>query len=129
MATNKPTLGARLRTARLEAGLTVRELARLAGMNHSYLVKLETDQKDNPSAEKLQRLAEVLEIDASEMLSYIGVEPASTLPPATMYFRRKYGMNERDAEEIANIVDKFRDERKTRGGDDAKDGSGQTNQH
>lgn len=119
MTTRKqPTLGERLRAARTEAGLSVRELARLAGINYSYYFKLETDQNDNPAADKLQRLAEVLELDPAELLSYIGLEPSSTLPPARVYFRRKYGMSEDDAEEIAKIVEQFRNERKLEGGED-----------
>ena len=87
MATNGPqTLGATLRTARLAAGLSLRQLAKAAGINHSYLVKLETDQNDNPSAAHLQRLADVLEIDASDLLSFIGVEPSSTLPSLACLF-------------------------------------------
>ena len=58
MDSDRPSLGVYLRTARTRAGLTVRELARLASIGHSYLVKLENDQKDNPSADVLQRLAD-----------------------------------------------------------------------
>jgi transcriptional regulator with XRE-family HTH domain len=121
MGKRKHTLGETLRTARQDAGLTVRELARLTGMTHGYLVKLELDQKEHPSADKLLRLAGVLELDPGDLLAYVGLAPSATLPPAAVYFRRKYGMNESDAAEIANIVDKFRDERKTRGGEDAED--------
>jgi transcriptional regulator with XRE-family HTH domain len=117
----KGTLGETLRAARQDAGLSVRELARLSGMTHGYLVKLELDQKEHPSADTLLRLAEVLELDPAELLAYVGLKPSSTLPPAAVYFRRKYGMSESDAEEVANIVDKFRDERKTRGGEDVED--------
>src|SRR5437773_8917748 len=98
MTTKGPeTLGATLRAARLEAGLSVRQLARAAGINHSYLVKLETDQNDNPSAAHLQRLADALELDASDLLAFIGVEPSATLPSPRVYLRRKFGLSEADA--------------------------------
>ncbi len=45
-----------------------------------------TDQNDNPSAEKLQRLAEVLELDPAELLAYIGVQPS--LPEPRLYSSR-----------------------------------------
>jgi len=105
MTTNQPqTLGALLRAARLGAGLSIRQLARLAGINHSYLVKLETDQNDNPSAAHLQRLADVLELDASDLLAFIGVEPSATLPSPRVYFRRKFGLSEAEAGRLSRII-------------------------
>jgi transcriptional regulator with XRE-family HTH domain len=101
------TLGTYLRAKREAAGLTLRELEQLTGISNGYLAKLENDQKDNPSAEKLQRLAEVLEVDASELLAFIGVEPSSSLPPARIYFRRKYGMDSTDAEALARLVEEY----------------------
>jgi transcriptional regulator with XRE-family HTH domain len=112
---NKPgqpaTLGATLRSARIAAGLSVRQLAHEAGMNHSYLVKLETDQYDNPSADILQRLAEALGIDPSELLRFIGIKEASTLPPLRGYFRRKLGVDADEAEVLAQLIENYRKER------------------
>lgn len=113
---DRPTLGEYIRSARNEAGLSIRQLASLAGMNHSYLVKIETDQNDSPSADVLQRIAEVLEIDASELLAFVGVKPSSILPPATVYFRKKFGMSEAEAIEATRLIEQFTN--KNRGGDD-----------
>ncbi|MGH3191128.1 MAG: helix-turn-helix domain-containing protein [Streptosporangiaceae bacterium] len=105
MATKEPqTLGAYLRAARRDAGLSIRQLARAAEINHSYLVKLETDQNDNPSAAHLQRLADVLEIDASDLLAFIGVEPSSTLPSPRVYFRRKFGLSDTEAARLSRLI-------------------------
>ena len=98
------TLGAYLRAARLEAGLSVRQLAHAADITHGYLVKLETDQSDNPSAAVLQRLADVLEIDASDLLVFIGVEPSSTLPSPRVYFRRKFGISDAEAARLSRLI-------------------------
>ena len=108
MATNQPqTLGATLRVARHEAGLSIRQLARAAEIHHSYLVKLENDQNDNPSAAHLQRLADVLEIDASDLLSFIGVEPPSTLPSPRVYFRRKFGLSDAEAARLSSLIAEY----------------------
>jgi transcriptional regulator with XRE-family HTH domain len=105
MATNQAQeLGTRLRTARQDAGLSVRQVGRLANINHSYLVKLETGQVDNPSAVYLQRLADVLELDPSDLLIYIGVEPRSTLPSPRIYFRRKFGISEAEATRLSRLI-------------------------
>jgi transcriptional regulator with XRE-family HTH domain len=101
------SLGQVLRGARLETGLSIRQVAKAAGLDHSYLVKLETDQMDNPSAAYLQRLADVLELDASDLLEFIGVDPASTLPPPRVYFRRKFGLSDAEAERLSRLISDY----------------------
>lgn len=109
-ANNTPTLGEYLRAARTKAGLSIRELERLTGVTNGYLTKLELNQKKNPSADVLQRLADVLELDASDLLAYIGVKPASVLPPAPVYFRKKYGLSAANAREVAKLIEKYLNE-------------------
>ena len=101
---SSPSLGGILRAARLEAGLSVRQVARIAGLTHGYLTKLENDQIDNPAAVYLQRLAEALELDASDLLVFIGIEAASTLPSPRVYFRRKFGLSDAEAERLSHLI-------------------------
>jgi transcriptional regulator with XRE-family HTH domain len=109
------SLGARLRRARAAAGLSVRQLAAQTGITHGYIVKLENDQKENPAADKLMRLAGALDVDEAELLAYIGVKP--TLPEPRAYFRRKLGVNAEDAEVLAQLVEHYQAEQaKKRGG-------------
>ena len=111
--TNKnPTLGEFLRAARLKTGLSIRQLARRVSIAHSYIVKLETGQKTKPNAEYLYRLAEALELDPTELLRFIGISPPSKLPSAPIYFRRKYGLDESDAAQLAQLVEEFTNERR-----------------
>lgn len=105
MTTN--ALGHYLRTHREAAGLSVRQLASRVGVDHGYLVRLEGGQKSNPSAELLYRLAEALELDNTELLSFIGIKPSTSLPSAPVYFRHKYGMSPTDAKRLAQLVDEF----------------------
>ena len=126
----KLTLGAHLKATRMKAGLSIRGLAALADMNSSYLLKIESEQNDNPSAEKLQRLAEVLELDPAELLAFIGVKPASTLPAVRTYFRRKFGVNADEAEVMAQLIEKYREKQanETSEGGDHDDQPKQSNQ-
>lgn len=103
----RQTLGEVLRAARHATELSVRQVARAAGIHHSYLTKLENDQIDSPSASYLQRLADVLELDASELLGFIGVEPASTLPSPRIYFRRKFGMTDAEAASLSRLIAQY----------------------
>ena len=98
-------LGDYLRAARTRAGLSVRELERLTGVANGYLTKLETGFKANPSAEVLIKLADALELDTSELLAFIGVKPSSVLPPADIYFRKRYGMTEEQARQAAELIE------------------------
>jgi len=82
-------------------------VAKAADINHSYLVKLELDQADNPSAAYLQRLADVLEIDPSDLLAFIGVEPSATLPSPRVYFRRKFGISDAEAARLSRLIEDY----------------------
>jgi transcriptional regulator with XRE-family HTH domain len=98
-------LGDILRSARLEAGLSIRQLAKHVGVHHSYIGHIENGLKSNPSAELLQKLAEVLNLDANELLAHIGLRPSSILPPLRVYFRQKFDTSEDEADVLAQIVE------------------------
>lgn len=100
-------LGHYLRAHREATGLSVRQLASRVGVDHGYLVRLEGGQKSNPSADLLYRLAEALKLDNTQLLSFIGIKPSSSLPSAPVYFRHKYGMSQTDAKRLAQLVDEF----------------------
>jgi transcriptional regulator with XRE-family HTH domain len=108
MTPNQPSsLGQVLQAARLEAGLSVRQVARLADLTHGYLTKLENNQIEQPAAIYLQRLADVLELDASDLLTFIGVAPASILPPPRVYFRRKLGLSDAEAIRLSRLIAEY----------------------
>ena len=104
-----PTLASAIRQAREAAGLSIRQLAALVGINYSVLSRIEAGQVTRPSAEVLQNMADVLELDATELLAFIGVK--ATLPEPRVYFRRAYGMTEDEAEEAASIIADLRAKR------------------
>lgn len=98
-------LAQHLRACRERAGLSIRELARLASVDVGYIHHLEAGTKRNPSAEVLQQLADVLEADASELLAYIGVKPSSVLPSTEVFLRRKHGFSEAEAKQAAELIE------------------------
>jgi transcriptional regulator with XRE-family HTH domain len=103
-AHNKPTtLGAYLRQQREAAGYSLRQLAQLADVQHTYLFRIENDTYTNPQSEYLQRLADALEIDVAEFLPFLGMQPK--LPEPTIYFRKAYGVSESEADEIVRMLD------------------------
>ena len=68
-------LGARLRTARQEAGLSMRALARESGVSQPFLSMVERGQSA-PSISTLYRIAAALGIAPVELMAGDGVEPS-----------------------------------------------------
>jgi transcriptional regulator with XRE-family HTH domain len=66
-------LGFLLRSLREQRGLSLRELARLAEVDHAYIYRLETGDKESPSPEVLAKLAKALKCGKREadMLRYL----------------------------------------------------------
>jgi transcriptional regulator with XRE-family HTH domain len=98
-------LGAYIRKAREAAGLTLRQLAEAAGIDHGYLAHIEAGERAKPGADVLQRLADALELDDTKLLGFIGVKPS--LPEPRVYFRRKYGVNAREADVLARLIEEY----------------------
>ena len=73
----EPTFGQKLREFRQEKGMTLRALAEAAGVDFTYLSKIENDKVGYlPGAETIRDLAQALSVDAIELL-----ELANKLPP------------------------------------------------
>ncbi|GLZ30637.1 hypothetical protein Lesp02_28260 [Lentzea sp. NBRC 105346] len=104
-------LGVSIRQAREAADLSLRQLAALAGLNYSYLAKIEMGQSEHPSADRLQRIAEVLKIDPADLLGFIGVTPPKGLPSVAPYLRQKHGLKgdalAEATEQIQKIIEKY----------------------
>lgn len=73
-----PPLGEALRFCRERRELSLREAGLLADVDHAYIHRLETGQKESPSAEVLERLTRVLKPSArdAEMLTYLLDHPS-----------------------------------------------------
>ena len=71
------TFGQKLRELRLEKGMTLRALAEAAGVDFTYLSKIENDKVGYlPGAETIRDLAQALDADAIGLLQL-----ANKLPP------------------------------------------------
>jgi transcriptional regulator with XRE-family HTH domain len=69
--------GAKLRELRQEKGLTLRSLAEAAGVDFTYLSKIENERVEHlPSVDTIRDLAQALEVDPIDLL-----EIANKLPP------------------------------------------------
>lgn len=64
----KVRVGRRIRILRQEQGLTIKKLAEKAGMSRSYLSQLELEGVENPTIKTVRKIAEALDITASELM-------------------------------------------------------------
>src|SRR5438445_13446452 len=62
------TFGERLRALRLERRLNQKEVAAAAGIDVTYLSKLENARLEPPAEETIRRLAAALEVEPTELL-------------------------------------------------------------
>ena len=71
-------LGRRLKELRLAKGLTQRRLGEIAGLDFTYLSKIENDRLPHtPSARALRQLAQALDADELELLQLAQKVPES----------------------------------------------------
>jgi transcriptional regulator with XRE-family HTH domain len=120
--------GGKLRKLRQEKGMTLRALAEAAGVDFTYLSKIENDRLDySPGVETIRDLAQVLEVEPMELLQL-----ANKLPPelaklagsekARRFFQR--------AQEIASpkdwdaLLDLLESRQSARGAPQKRKGSG-----
>ena len=73
----EPTsFGALLREHRRAAGITQRQLADRAGVDFSYISKIENDRISTPAADTVVKLCEILHVPADELLARGGKIPS-----------------------------------------------------
>jgi transcriptional regulator with XRE-family HTH domain len=65
------SLGKRIKIARIERGISQRELARQTGLRQSHLSLIENDKHD-PSATAVRTIARVLRVNANYLLGLSG---------------------------------------------------------
>lgn len=88
------TFGERLREIRREKGLTLREVAERAGIDFTYLSKIENGRIPyTPAVETIRQLADTLKVDSIELLTLANklpkeLEPLKTNQQARRFFER-----------------------------------------
>ena len=90
------TLGEKLRSLRWEKGVSIKKLAPLVEVDHTYLSKLENDHL-TPSPQVIDRLASYYEYDRDELLLL-----ANRIPPDILEILRT-----RPQEALAFLRERF----------------------
>jgi transcriptional regulator with XRE-family HTH domain len=103
-------LGDYIREQRSASDISLRQLAKLAGVSNPYLSQIERGLR-KPSAEILQQIAKALRISAEALYVQAGIleqrEGGGLVPDAVM---GDDGLNERQKQVLLEIYDSFRKE-------------------
>lgn len=75
MTQKSKTFGQVLRERRVEKGLTLRKFADMVGISPTYLSQVEQDNVDPPTAERVKKMAELLDANADEWIALAGRMP------------------------------------------------------
>lgn len=93
-------LGDAIRRAREALALSLRQLAPLVQLHHSFLARLEAGDYQTAKPAVLQRLSRVLELDERDLFSLAGLDAPEGLPAFTPYLRAKYDMSDEAAQAL-----------------------------
>ena len=99
-------LGKRIKKLRKEKGLSLDQLAVMTDTAKSYLWSLENKEGQNPSSDKIIKLAEALDVTIDYLLSATEEPPKNILQDA--FFRKFDELQDEDQKKIELIVDAWR---------------------
>ncbi len=94
-------LGKCIKEARLAKGLSVRRLASLSGLTHSFVSKLEFARYESVSPPTLMALARALDLKPEDLFALAGFKLPKELPSFAPYLRARYGEELPDAARAA----------------------------
>ncbi len=104
------TIGEFIREQREQAQVSVRQLARLAGVSNPYLSQIERGLR-KPSAEILQQIAKGLAISAEQLYQRAGIlESRHGDPEVIAVILADTGLAERQKQVLIEIYESFRRE-------------------
>ncbi len=75
MGKNPKTFGSALRKARNAKGVSLRKFAEQVGVSPTYLSQVEQDNVTPPTADRVKRMAELLDVNADEWIALAGRVP------------------------------------------------------
>jgi transcriptional regulator with XRE-family HTH domain len=102
-------LGEKIRARRKQKKLSLEQLAELTDSSKSYLWEMECKDAPRPSAEKVARIAAVLEVTTEFLLSEaVGGPDEAVIDEA--FFRKYKRLPEPDKKRIRRILDAWEEE-------------------
>jgi XRE family transcriptional regulator, master regulator for biofilm formation len=100
-------IGAKIRSLRMERGLTLTELADKAGIAKSYLSNIERDLQNNPTFEYINKVAKALNIEQEKILFDMkSIDENGESPNEFAVFRKTLNqLNNSQLEELIEYIE------------------------
>src|SRR5437867_2240204 len=97
--------GRRIRDERTKAGMSLARLADVTGLSKTYLIRLETNEKSNPSLGVLHQIAEALDITVADLLDRpkMKVEGEYEVLPSLQAFADEADLSQAEIQTLASI--------------------------
>lgn len=92
IAARNEELGHYINKKRLTKGLGLRETARTARVDPTWLMRLEQGHYTSPDPRNLMKVARALEIDVEDLYAIAGLTSGTGLPGLAPYLRAKYDL-------------------------------------
>ncbi len=105
MPDNDMTLGRYLESARKEAGLSLRQVSELADVQLTIVARLMSDKMQSPKPAQLIRIAQVLEVSASDLFLLAGIPMPTDLPTVEALLRAEYDLPEEAVSEARQQIE------------------------
>lgn len=102
-------LGVKIKELRRGKGLTLDQLAQATDSSKSYMWEIENKDVARPSAEKLERIAEVLGVTAAFLMDASQMEPTEDVAD-TAFYRKYRKLEAPDKARLQRILDALKDE-------------------
>jgi transcriptional regulator with XRE-family HTH domain len=102
-------LGMKIKELRRGKGLTLEQLAQATDSSKSYMWEIENKDVARPSAEKLERIAEVLGVTAAFLIDASQTEPTEDVAD-TAFYRKYQKLEPEDKVRLQRILDALKDE-------------------
>ncbi|EDS78059.1 HTH-type transcriptional regulator SinR [Clostridium botulinum C str. Eklund] len=103
-------LGDNIKAFRKEKGMSLNKLAKSAGMSPSYLSDLENNKSVNPSMEKLNKLAEILEVRIEDFYKEDSDEIDKLEEEMKLLYSKIKNLSKNDRKKILDIIEQFEEE-------------------
>jgi transcriptional regulator with XRE-family HTH domain len=94
-------LGDYVKHERERQGLSLRRLAVAAGVDASWLMRLERGEYSSPDPRHLREVARALEVEAADLYALAGYKGGEGLPAFAPYLRAKYDLPPEAIEQLA----------------------------
>lgn len=102
-------LGDKIRALRKQKKFSLEQLAELTESSKSYIWELENKDDPKPSADKISKIAAVLEVTSEFLLTESTTTPDEAVLDEA-FFRKFKAMSEPDKKKIRKILDAWEDE-------------------